>query len=81
VTLPHSYQAGIYRETLEYWLRRSAAGYDIEWQEIEWRFHEHCASAIDQADDSLRWRGLFLEWQRPEKWASVGRHTFRSTLA
>jgi hypothetical protein len=51
-TLPHSYQAGIYRETLEYWLGRSAAGYDIEWQEIEWRFHEHCASAIDQVAQS-----------------------------
>src|ERR1700692_4243369 len=47
----------IHRKTLEYWLRRSAAGdagYDIEWQGIEWRFHEHCTSAIDEADDSLR---------------------------
>jgi hypothetical protein len=50
-------KAGIHRKTLEYWLRRSAAGdagYDIEWQGFEWRFHEHCTSAIDQADDSLR---------------------------
>ncbi len=50
-------KAGIHRKTLEYWLRRSAAGdagYDIEWQGIEWRFHEHCTSAIDEADDSLR---------------------------
>jgi hypothetical protein len=49
-------KAGIHRKTLEYWLRRSAAGdagYDIEWQGIEWRFHEHCTSAIDQANDSL----------------------------
>ena len=49
-------KAGIHRKTLEYWLRRSAAGdagYDIEWQGLEWRFHEHCTSAIDQADDSL----------------------------
>jgi hypothetical protein len=49
-------KAGIHRKTLEYWLRRSAAGdagYDIEGQGIEWRFHEHCTSAIDQADDSL----------------------------
>ena len=49
-------KAGIHPKTLEYWLRRSAAGdagYDIEWQGIEWRFHEHCTSAIDEADDSL----------------------------
>jgi hypothetical protein len=41
-------KAGIHRKTLEYWLRRSAAGdagYDIEWQGMEWRFHEHCTSA------------------------------------
>ena len=96
-------------------LRRSAAGdagYDIEWQGIEWRFHEHCTSAIDEADDSLRavmWQNAmgvvsktdengnfiseacgqpnmkmarhFLQWQCPEKWASVGRDTFRITLA
>jgi hypothetical protein len=38
-------KAGIHRKTLEYWLRRSVAGdagYDIEWQGIEWKFHEHC---------------------------------------
>jgi hypothetical protein len=49
-------KAGIHRKTLEYWLRRSAAGdagYDIEWQGTEWRFHEHCTSAIDEANDSL----------------------------
>jgi hypothetical protein len=55
-------RAGIHRKTLEYWLRRSAAGdvgYDIKWQGIEWRFHQHCSSAIDMADDRLRavmWR-------------------------
>lgn len=60
-------KAGIHRKTLEYWLRRSAAGdagYDIEWQGIEFRFHEHCSSAIDQADDSLRavmWRSAMGE--------------------
>jgi hypothetical protein len=50
-------KAGIHRKTLEYWLRRSAAGdagYDIEWQGIEWRFHELCTSAIDEANDSVR---------------------------
>jgi hypothetical protein len=49
-------KAGIHRKTLEYWLRRSAAGdagYDIEWQGIEWRFHEHCTSAIDEGNDRL----------------------------
>jgi hypothetical protein len=42
-------KAGIHRKTLEYWIRCSAAGhdgYDIKWQGIEWRFHEHCKSAI-----------------------------------
>ena len=55
-TLPRSCQSGHSSQTLEYWLRRSAAGdarYDIEWQGMEWRFHEHCASAIDEANDSL----------------------------
>jgi hypothetical protein len=58
-------KAGIHRKTLEYWLRRSAAGdagYDIEWQGIEWRFHEHCTSAIDEADDSLRSHVTKLQW-------------------
>jgi hypothetical protein len=55
-------KAGIHRKTLEYWLKRSAAGdagYDIEWQGLEWRFHEHCTSAIDEAHDSL----LAVMWQ------------------
>jgi hypothetical protein len=30
---------------------RTAIGHLIE-QGIEWRFHEHCTSAIDEADDS-----------------------------
>jgi hypothetical protein len=49
-------KAGIHRKTLEYWLRRSAAGaagYDIEWQGIEWRFHELCTLAIDEGNDRL----------------------------
>ena len=38
-------KAGIHRKTLKYWMRHSAAGddgYDIEWQGVRWRFHEHC---------------------------------------
>ena len=45
-------KAGIHRKTLEYWIKRSEAGdagYDIEWQGLEWRFHEHCESAIREA--------------------------------
>ena len=45
-------KAGIHRKTLEYWIRRSTAGdagYDLEWQGLEWRFHEHCESAIREA--------------------------------
>jgi len=37
-------KAGIHRRTLEYWMKCSKAGkkgYDIEWQGMMWRFHEH----------------------------------------
>ena len=46
-------KAGIHRKTLEYWIKRSTAGdagYDIEWQGLEWRFHEHCEAAKAEAD-------------------------------
>jgi hypothetical protein len=49
-------KADIHRKTLKYWMDRSAAGddgYDIKWQGIEWRFHEHCESAIDEAHQIL----------------------------
>ena len=49
-------KAGIHRKTLEYWIKRSAAGdagYDIEWQGEIRRFHEHCKSAIEEAHDKL----------------------------
>ena len=48
--------AGIYRRTLEYWRKRSAAGdagYDIEWQGVIWRFHEHCETAMEEAEDTI----------------------------
>jgi hypothetical protein len=54
-------KAGIHRKTLEYWIKRSAAGdagYDIEWQGLEWRFHEHCQSAMQEAYD----RVLAIAW-------------------
>ena len=47
-------KAGIHRKTLEYWIKRSAAGddgYDIEWQGEIWKFHEHCQTAIEEAHD------------------------------
>ncbi len=49
-------KAGIHPKTLAYWIRRSEAGddgYDIEWEGIEWRFHEHCKSAIWEAVQKL----------------------------
>lgn len=55
-------EAGIHHKTLAYWLKCSKAGhdgYDIEWQGEQWRFHEHCESAIAEAHDAL----LFLVWQ------------------
>jgi hypothetical protein len=59
-------KAGIHRKTLAYWIRRSEAGdngYDIKWQRLTWRFHEHCKSAIWEAElkllDSMFERALF----------------------
>jgi hypothetical protein len=59
-------KAGIHRKTLKYWMDRSAAGddgYDIKWQGLTRRFHEHCESAIREAhlklDDEMRQRALF----------------------
>ena len=55
-------KAGIHPKTLAYWLKCSKAGhdgYDIEWQGVRRRFHEHCTSAIDEAYDMLLW----LVWQ------------------
>lgn len=49
-------KAGIHRKTLKYWMDRSAAGddgYDIKWQGLTWRFHEHCESAIWEAHQKL----------------------------
>ena len=28
-------------------------GYDIEWQGMMWRFHEHCQTAIEEAHDKI----------------------------
>lgn len=50
-------KAGIHRKTLEYWLRCSEAGqygYDIDWEGFQWRFHEACEAAIDEARQGLR---------------------------
>ena len=49
-------KAGIHRKTLEYWMKCSKAGddgYDIEWQGLIWRFHEHCQTAIEAAHDKI----------------------------
>jgi hypothetical protein len=54
-------KAGIHRKTLEYWIKRSAAGdagYDIEWRGEIWRFHEHCQTAIEEAYDKI----LLVAW-------------------
>jgi hypothetical protein len=48
--------AGIHPKTLAYWIRRSEAGddgYDVKWQGITQRFHEHCESAIWEAHQKL----------------------------
>jgi hypothetical protein len=49
-------KAGIHRKALEYWIRCSAAGhdgYDLKWQGIDGKFHEHCESAIWEAEQKL----------------------------
>jgi hypothetical protein len=49
-------KAGIHPKTLAYWIRRSEAGddgYDVKWQGLTRRFHEHCESAIDEAHQKL----------------------------
>jgi hypothetical protein len=49
-------KAGIHPKTLAYWLRCSEAGhdgYDIEWGDVRWRFHEFRECAIEQARDML----------------------------
>ena len=48
--------AGIHPKTLASWIRRSEAGddgYDVKWQGLTRRFHEHCESAIDEAHQKL----------------------------
>ncbi len=49
-------KAGIHRKTLQYWIKRSQAsdaGYEVEWQGFEWKFHEHCQTAIEEGDDKV----------------------------
>jgi hypothetical protein len=57
--------AGIHPKTIKYWMDRSEAGddgYDIEWQDVTWRFHELRKLAIDEAhqklDDEMLQRAL-----------------------
>jgi hypothetical protein len=47
-------KAGIHPKTPAYACKRSAAGdagYDVEWRGETRRFHEHCQSAIEEAED------------------------------
>ncbi|HEY6618215.1 MAG TPA: hypothetical protein VIY68_01600 [Steroidobacteraceae bacterium] len=47
-------KAGIHPKTPAYSCKRSAAGdagYDVEWRGETRRFHEHCQSAIEEAED------------------------------
>jgi hypothetical protein len=49
-------KAGIFRKTLDYWLKGSAAGqnqYDVEWRGETWKFHEHFEAAMHEADDKV----------------------------
>ena len=49
-------KAGIHRKTLTYWRKCSEAGqdgYDIEWEDFQWRFHEACQAAIELAHDRV----------------------------
>jgi hypothetical protein len=45
-------KAGIHLKTLSYWLKCSKAGhvgYDIDWEGHQWKFHEACDVARDEA--------------------------------
>ena len=74
-------KAGIHRKTLAYWLKCSEAGqdgYDIEWEGFQWRFHEACEAAIDEAHQRLLDRYVrychgprYLQ-DRPSTWWSLG---------
>jgi hypothetical protein len=49
-------KAGIHRKTLAGWLKSSEDGrdgYDVEWEGFDWRFHEACEVAIDEAHQKL----------------------------
>jgi hypothetical protein len=53
---PAAAKAGIHRKTLEYWLKCSKAGrdgYDVDWEDFEWRFHEACEVAVEEAHQRL----------------------------
>ena len=48
-------KAGIHRKALEDWKKRSKAGddgFDLEWEGVTDRFHEHCKSAIEEAHEN-----------------------------
>ena len=126
-------KADIFRKTLDYWLKRSAAGddqYDVEWRGETAKFHQHFEGAMLEAYDNLfatmrdfamggvvykydeallalgfqgpdayqrdeygdpvpeTLRKLnpkmllrILEWKRPESTASIGKSTFRISVA
>jgi hypothetical protein len=67
---PAARKAGIHPKTLAYWLKCSEAGhdgYDLVWEDIPGRFHEHCAAAIEVAYDKARaiaWRMAMGETYR-----------------
>jgi hypothetical protein len=49
-------KAGIHPKALPYWLKgseRGDDGYDLEYQGVQARFHEHCRWAIDEAEQTL----------------------------
>jgi hypothetical protein len=49
-------KAAIHPKTLAYWITRSEVGddgYDIKWQGITQRFHDHCEAAIAEARQKL----------------------------
>lgn len=55
-------KAGIHRKTLEYWLKCSKAGddgYDLVWEGVLWSFHEHCTTAIQEAEEKV----LAVAWE------------------
>jgi hypothetical protein len=73
-------KAGIHRKTLAYWLKCSEDGrdgYDVGWEGFEWRFHEACEAARDEAyqrvEDALLEKGMGVTYKIDQRLVDLGK--------